>query len=86
MTDISKGSNKNYHSMTKLEFYSRPTKLREGNVFTGVCQSFCSQGGGVGSYVGAEGGYSAPGHMGPGILRGTVNKRAVRILLEYILV
>ena len=31
-------------------------------------------------------GVLTPGHMGPGILRGTVNKRAVRILLEYILV
>ena len=27
--------------------YRRQTKLRKGNAFTPVCQSFCSQGGGV---------------------------------------
>ena len=35
-----------------------PTKLREGNVFTGVCQSFCSQGWGMGTQP--WGGYSPP--------------------------
>ena len=30
----------------KTNFYYPQTKLREGNVFTPVCQSFCSQGGG----------------------------------------
>ena len=31
----------------KTSIYYRPqTKLREGNVFTPVCQSFCSRGGG----------------------------------------
>ena len=31
-----------------MNFYSLPTKLREGNVFTSVCQSFCPQRGGMG--------------------------------------
>ena len=30
----------------KTNFYYPQTKLREGNVFTPVCQSFCSEGGG----------------------------------------
>ena len=29
-------------------FHRPPTKLREGNVFTGVCKSFCPRGLGVG--------------------------------------
>ena len=31
-----------------IHLYRPQTKLREGNVFTPVCQSFCSRGGGVG--------------------------------------
>ena len=58
--------------------------LQEGNVFTGICQSFF--------FIGVGRGYSPPAprwiltphprHIGPGILRDTVYKRPVRILLE----
>ena len=59
------------------------TKLLEGDVFRGVCQSFCPPGGGWG-----RGGYSPPllTHMGPRILWDMVDKRAVRVLLECFLV
>ena len=29
-----------------IHFYRRQTKLQKGNIFTFVCQSFCSGGGG----------------------------------------
>ena len=40
-------------------FTARKTKLREGNVFTGVCQSFCRQGR-VTKFSFSGGGYSRP--------------------------
>ena len=56
-----------------LLFCYRPQQqLREGNVFTSVCQEFCPRGGGR--------------RPPPRILRDAVNERAVRILLECILV
>ena len=58
-------------SLTCTHNYRPPTNLWESNVFTGVGQSFCSQGVGMGisgpmSFPG--GGYSP---HGPGILRDT---------------
>ena len=52
-------------------YYYRPqTKLRKGNVFTPVCQSFCSQGG------------SAPGHAGIPSPRQTPLPRVVTLLVQ----
>ena len=71
-------------------------KLREGNVSTPVCQSFCSRGVPLGPR-----GVHPPGHTTPPLVTHTpghtprnppgrpllrVNKRAVRILLECFLV
>ena len=36
------------------------TKLRQGNIFTGVCQSFCSRGLGVGVYASVHAGIHPP--------------------------
>ena len=36
-----------YHQLKEITNYRLLTKLREGNVFRDVCQSFCSQGGRV---------------------------------------
>ena len=47
-------------------FYHPPTKLREGNVFIGVCQSFCSKEGGVGDNRGY--GWQASGTHPTGML------------------
>ena len=62
----------------RVAYIYRPqTKLREGNVFTGVCLP-----------TKGEGGYSTPHpprYMGHGILWDTVDKRSVRILLECFL-
>ena len=64
----------------KFDIYHPPTKLREGKVFTRVCQSFCSRG-----WMGT---HSLPLLVGttriyrPGILQDTDDKGAVRILLE----
>ena len=49
------------------------TKLRQGNIFTGVCQSFCSQEGGVSQHALGRGMYPSmhwvrhpPGQIPPG--------------------
>ena len=55
--------------------YRPLTKLGEGNVFTGVCQSFCPRRRGRGD--GMSGVCQGHGH---GTQRDTVGKRAVRIL------
>ena len=67
-----------------MHIYRTQAKLREGSVFTGVCLSTgcLSRGGGyVRGWV-----VPPPRYMGPGILRDTVEKRVVRILLECFLV
>ena len=76
------------------DIYRQPMKMREGNVFTCVCLStggwgethrlrwVLTPGGG---YSLPEGEYSPLKIHGPGILRGTVDKRAVHILLECFL-
>ena len=69
------------------------TARQQRYVFTGVCQSFCS----LGEWVLTPGWVLIPLERGwgwaltppihkPGILRDTVDKRAVRILLKCILV
>ena len=76
-------------------FTARKPSLGQGNIFTPVCHSV--HGGGESACTGSlYPGKSAPGrgglHPGVGkppphwILRDTVNERAVRILLECILV
>ena len=58
-------------------------KLRQGNIFTSICHSVHRLGGMPG------GGHAWLAHTPPRpqqILRDTVNERAVRILLECILV
>ena len=50
--------------------------------FAGVCLST----GGVSQHALGRGGVCIPAYTGQGILRDTVNMRAVRVLLEYILV
>ena len=77
-----------------MHIYRPQTKLREGNVFTGVYLSTggvdMSRGGGFvlgGGYVRVV--VSTPPHsryMRSGILRDRVDKRTVRILLECSLV
>ena len=68
-------------------FYRPQRKLREGNVFTGVCDSV--HGGGVpgpgGEGVPGPGGCLLPGVPGPDP-PGQLLLRAARILLECILV
>ena len=67
------------------------TKLGQGNIFRSVCQEFCSQGVLLRHSPSQE---QAPPHPHPGagtppeqcMLGDTGNKRAVRILLECILV
>ena len=66
-------------------------KLRQGNVFTPVCQSFCSQESmhppGMNVPPGMHLLARIPRHTcPPRILRDTANERAVRILLKCILV
>ena len=39
------GSTQNSYVKFIRVFYRRQTKLRKGNIFTPICQSFCSQGG-----------------------------------------
>ena len=39
------------YSFIPSDFYRPETKLRKGNVFTSVCQSFCSRGGGLGGWL-----------------------------------
>ena len=84
-----------------MGFYRPQTKLREGNVFTGVCDSVhggvpgpggawsrggvCSQGGAWSRGVSAPGGVCSRGDPG-GDPPGRLLLRAVRILLECILV
>ena len=65
-------------------FTARKRSLGQGNIFRSVCQEFCPQwGGGVWSRGGVwSGGCLVPGGGSPGRLL----LRAVRILLEYILV
>ena len=68
--------------------YRPKTKLREGTIFTPVCQSFCSWGACVGTCA-WQGAYMAWGVCGWGeacVQERRPLKRAVRILLEYILV
>ena len=71
--------------------------LGQGNIFfTGVCQEFCSQGGGAwswGAVPGPRGCLVLGGMPGPGVCvcvwrppPGRVLLRMVRILLEFILV
>ena len=82
------------------------TKLRQGNVFTSVCQEFCPQGVSVPACTTHDqGGFCPVGSLSRGVSvwgeslsKGVSvrdiprqrppysNKRAVRILLEYILV
>ena len=57
------------------------TKLGQGNIFSSVCQEFCSQGGSAPLHAGIH-----PPHPAQCKLGDTGNKRAVRILLECILV
>ena len=61
------------------------TKLRQGNIFTGVCQSFCSRGGLCSGGVSVRGGLCLGGSL-LGRTPPYSNERAVRILLECILV
>ena len=65
----------------RLDYYRPQTKLREGYVFTGVCDSV--HGGGVRGCRGGGRAWLGGAHR---IRRDTVNERAVRILLECILV
>ena len=66
----------------------------EGNVFTGVCQSFCPQWGGISGSMSFQGDISGtrsllghpPPSPGHGLQWDTVSKWAVRILLECFLV
>ena len=80
-----------------LDKYFLPpvTKLWQGNVFTPVCQSFCSQGGMHARGACMVGACIAGGHVCPGghVWQGSCAwqerrplQRAVRILLECILV
>ena len=64
------------HLHLRFIFTTRKRSLGQGNVFTGVCQSFCSQGEGVSVW-----GVDPPGQRPP-----YGKERAVRILLECILV
>ena len=64
-----------HHVSQHVILYYRPQmKLREGNVFTPVCQFFCT------APPGSDSPWSHPLHTP------TVNKRAVHILLECFLV
>ena len=75
----------------KKAHYRLQTKLRKGNVFTSMCQEFCSQGGGVHQAPWAD---TPPGQTHPGQTpppdRHPPGRRllqwTVRILLECILV
>ena len=82
----SHGSNSN--CIVKL-VTARKQSLGRGNIFSSVCQEFCSQGG-VPGQVHPPGRYPhPPGRYTPleqCMLRDTGNKRAVRILLKCILV
>ena len=66
--------------------------LGQGNVFTGVCHSFCPPGGWgrLASQHGSQVTWPMGLHPGEclhfGIIRDTINKRTVRVLLECILV
>ena len=74
----------------------RKQSLGQGNIFTSVCHSFCPRGSLPPGESASGGGSDSSGglHKGGGIgqtplsrvLQDTVNKRAVRILLECILV
>ena len=71
-----------------FEFLPAATKLGQGNIFTGVCQEFCPQGGRVSASVHA-GIHPPPRSRQPppgSRLQHTVYERPVRILLECILV
>ena len=80
-------------------FLPPATKLRQGNIFTGICQTFCSQGGvsvqeGLCPGRSLSGGSLSRGSLSGGFLSGRPptetplygNERMVRILLECILV
>ena len=76
-----------YHPDLRTVLLPPANKVCEGYVFTPVCQSFCSQGGitraGTPPWVGTpRAGTPSPGNA----CWDTVNKWAVRILLECILV
>ena len=62
---------------------ARKRSLGQCNIFTSVCHSFCPRGGGC-----LHPGRLHPGGLGrpPRLLQDTVNERAVRILLECILI
>ena len=92
--------NKLHIFLTLLCYYHPKSKLREGNVFTQVCLPTVGQhwegGGSVferrGSTFGGRGLHSEGGGFGrppppqPGYTLDTVNKRALRILLECFIV
>ena len=64
----------------------RIRSMAEGTVFTGVCHSFCPQGGGVGGVSEGEGGGGFAYSPSSQDMRDMVNWRSLRILLECILV
>ena len=70
-----------WHQPIGLLITARKWSLGQGNVFTPVCDSVHG-GGCIPAYNRADN----PPRQDPRILRDTVNKRAVRILLECILV
>ena len=80
-----------YHvvSYSEIIFLPSATKLGQGNIFSSVCQEFCSQGGSTPpGQVPPWAGTSRHPWAGtpPGQVPPMVNERAVRILLECILV
>ena len=79
-------------------FYRPKRSFGQGNIFTAVCHSFCSHGGGVSGpnfrrggllqFFGGRGWWCLLQFFGGGVcsnFRNTVNIRPVRILLECIL-
>ena len=84
-----------YHSLYFIDnlkkfdiFLPAATKLGQGNIFTSVCQEFCTRGGGGGLPQCTLGCSPPPRtrHPPPTRDQHTVNERPVRILLECILV
>ena len=55
-----------YYFSFSCTFYRPQTKLRKGNVFTPVCQSFCSQGVSASVHAGIHPRADGPGQTSPG--------------------